>query len=81
MPAAPATRSPGLSLALAGDAVTLSRRQLRLCRVAFDTPGWPRAPSLIAPLNLRSVRLAERLGERFERSLVKNCSRFLQAVF
>ena len=28
------------------------------------------AISLIAPPNLRSIRLAERLGERFERSLM-----------
>jgi RimJ/RimL family protein N-acetyltransferase len=39
-------------------------------RIAFDTLGWSRATSLIAPLNLRSIRLAERLGERFERNLV-----------
>jgi RimJ/RimL family protein N-acetyltransferase len=39
-------------------------------RVAFDTLGWSRACSLIAPANLRSIRLAERLGERFERNLV-----------
>jgi hypothetical protein len=39
-------------------------------RVAFDTLGWSRAASLIAPLNLRSIRLAERLGERFERHLL-----------
>jgi RimJ/RimL family protein N-acetyltransferase len=39
-------------------------------RVAFDALGWQRAISLIAPLNLRSIRLAERLGERFERDLV-----------
>lgn len=38
--------------------------------VAFDTLGWPRIISLIAPRNLRSIRLAERLRERFERSLV-----------
>ena len=39
-------------------------------RTAFDTLGWSRAVSLIAPLNLRSIRLAERLGEHFERNLV-----------
>ena len=39
-------------------------------RIAFDTLHWSRAISLIAPPNLRSIRLAERLGERFERSLV-----------
>ncbi len=33
---------------------------------AFDRLGWPRAISLIDPQNTRSVRLAERLGERFE---------------
>ena len=38
--------------------------------IAFATLGWPRAVSLIAPSNLRSIRLAERLGERFERNLV-----------
>jgi RimJ/RimL family protein N-acetyltransferase len=39
-------------------------------RVAFETLAWPRIVSVIAPSNLRSIRLAERLGERFERSLV-----------
>jgi RimJ/RimL family protein N-acetyltransferase len=39
-------------------------------RVAFDMLDWPRAISLIAPLNQRSIRLAERLGERFERSIL-----------
>jgi RimJ/RimL family protein N-acetyltransferase len=39
-------------------------------RVAFATLGWPRAVSLIAASNLRSIRLAERLGEHFERNLV-----------
>jgi RimJ/RimL family protein N-acetyltransferase len=38
--------------------------------VAFDTLGWSRAASLISPVNLRSIRLAERLGERFERHLL-----------
>src|SRR5262249_27176327 len=37
---------------------------------AFATLGWPRAVSLIAPPNLRSIRLAERLGATFERNLV-----------
>ena len=36
---------------------------------AFQALGWPRAISLIGPDNLRSIRLAERLGERFERSV------------
>jgi RimJ/RimL family protein N-acetyltransferase len=39
-------------------------------RVAFDTLDWPRAVSLIAPLNQRSIRLAERLGERFGRNVL-----------
>jgi len=34
---------------------------------AFDTLGWERAISLIHPENGRSIRVAERLGERFER--------------
>jgi RimJ/RimL family protein N-acetyltransferase len=38
-------------------------------RVAFETLEWPRAISLIAPLNQRSINLAERLGERFERTI------------
>jgi RimJ/RimL family protein N-acetyltransferase len=38
--------------------------------IAFDTLSWSRAISLIAPPNLRSIRLATRLGERFERNLV-----------
>jgi len=33
---------------------------------AFDTLEWPRAISLIDRRNLRSIRLAERLGERYE---------------
>jgi RimJ/RimL family protein N-acetyltransferase len=33
---------------------------------AFDTLGWERAISLIHPGNLRSIRVAERLGERYE---------------
>jgi RimJ/RimL family protein N-acetyltransferase len=39
-------------------------------REAFDTLAWPRIISLMVPSNLRSIRLAERLGERFERNLV-----------
>ena len=39
-------------------------------RVAFGMLGWSRACSLIVPLNLRSIRLAERLGERFERNVL-----------
>jgi RimJ/RimL family protein N-acetyltransferase len=35
-----------------------------------DSLGWSRVTSLIAPQNLRSIRLAERLGERFERTLM-----------
>ena len=38
-------------------------------RVAFETLKWPQAISLIAPMNERSIRLAERLGERFERTV------------
>lgn len=38
-------------------------------RVAFEALNWPRAVSLIAPPNQRSIRVAERLGERFERNL------------
>ena len=38
-------------------------------RVAFEMLEWPRAISLIAPLNQRSINLAERLGERFERTI------------
>jgi RimJ/RimL family protein N-acetyltransferase len=34
---------------------------------AFGRLGWSRAVSLIDPANTRSVRRAERLGERFER--------------
>ena len=34
---------------------------------AFNTLNWERAMSLIAPQNHRSIRLAQRLGERFER--------------
>lgn len=33
---------------------------------AFETLGWPRLISLIDPANTRSVRLAQRLGERLE---------------
>jgi RimJ/RimL family protein N-acetyltransferase len=39
-------------------------------RIAFETLNWPRAVSLIAPQNQRSIRLAERLGERFDRDLL-----------
>jgi RimJ/RimL family protein N-acetyltransferase len=38
-------------------------------QVAFETLAWPRVISLIAPANLRSMRLAERLGERYECTL------------
>jgi RimJ/RimL family protein N-acetyltransferase len=37
--------------------------------VAFDSLAWNRAISLIAPDNTRSIAVAERLGERFEREL------------
>ena len=37
---------------------------------AFTTLNWPRVVSLIAPANLRSIRLAERLGAHFERNIV-----------
>ncbi len=36
---------------------------------AFGPLGWKRAISLIDPDNHRSIRLAERLGERFEREV------------
>jgi RimJ/RimL family protein N-acetyltransferase len=36
---------------------------------AFGTLGWDRAVSLIHPDNVRSIRVAERLGERFEREV------------
>ncbi|HET9251884.1 MAG TPA: GNAT family N-acetyltransferase [Candidatus Eisenbacteria bacterium] len=36
---------------------------------AFHTLHWPRAISLIDPDNQRSIRLAERLGERFVREV------------
>jgi RimJ/RimL family protein N-acetyltransferase len=36
---------------------------------AFETLKWDRATSLIDPANRRSIRLAERLGERFERQV------------
>jgi RimJ/RimL family protein N-acetyltransferase len=36
---------------------------------AFDELGWPHVSSFIAPENLRSIRLAERLGERFNREV------------
>jgi RimJ/RimL family protein N-acetyltransferase len=37
---------------------------------AFDSLHWPRVISLIDPDNSRSIRLAERLGEQFEREVV-----------
>ncbi len=37
---------------------------------AFDRLGWPRVISLIDPANTRSVRLAERLGERLDGEVV-----------
>jgi RimJ/RimL family protein N-acetyltransferase len=36
---------------------------------AFEALHWPRAISLIDPANARSIRLAERLGERLEGEL------------
>lgn len=36
---------------------------------AFDVLGWSRVCSLISPGNDRSIRLATRLGERFEREV------------
>jgi RimJ/RimL family protein N-acetyltransferase len=36
---------------------------------AFGTLGWDRAISLIHPDNARSIHVAERLGERFEREV------------
>jgi RimJ/RimL family protein N-acetyltransferase len=36
---------------------------------AFIAQGWTRAVSLIDPDNARSIRLAERLGQRLERQL------------
>ena len=36
---------------------------------AFETLRWTRAISLIHPENIRSIKLAERLGGRFERAL------------
>lgn len=36
---------------------------------AFRNLGWTRVMSLIDPANTRSIRLAERLGERYERDL------------
>ncbi|MES2305797.1 MAG: GNAT family N-acetyltransferase [Gemmatimonadota bacterium] len=36
---------------------------------AFGDLAWPRACSLIDPGNARSISLAERLGERFERTV------------
>jgi RimJ/RimL family protein N-acetyltransferase len=39
-------------------------------RVAFEVLEWPRVVSLIAAQNSRSIRLAERLGERREHTLM-----------
>jgi RimJ/RimL family protein N-acetyltransferase len=36
---------------------------------AFNTLNWERAMSLIDAQNHRSIRLAQRLGERFEREV------------
>jgi RimJ/RimL family protein N-acetyltransferase len=36
---------------------------------AFDVVGAERVISVIAPANLRSIRVAERVGERFERTI------------
>ncbi len=36
---------------------------------AFGSLRWPRVVSLIAPDNSRSIRLAERLGEEFEKEI------------
>jgi RimJ/RimL family protein N-acetyltransferase len=36
---------------------------------AFDELGWSHVSSFIARANLRSIRLAERLGERFNRDV------------
>jgi RimJ/RimL family protein N-acetyltransferase len=49
-----------------GYAVEAARASLQH---AFQTLEWPRAISLIGPDNYRSIRVAERLGERFERSV------------
>jgi hypothetical protein len=38
---------------------------------AFDNLHWDRVISLIDPANVRSIRLAQLLGERFERELVR----------
>lgn len=45
---------------------------------AFDTLGWPRAISLIAPENRRSIAVAERLGQRLEREVELGGRRTLQ---
>jgi RimJ/RimL family protein N-acetyltransferase len=37
---------------------------------AFQTLSWPRVVSLIDPANIRSIRLAERLGERYHREVM-----------
>lgn len=44
---------------------------------AFRALHWPRAISLIHPENRRSILLAERLGERFEREVELHGSRTL----
>jgi RimJ/RimL family protein N-acetyltransferase len=36
---------------------------------AFDSLHWPRVISLIDPANRRSIRLAQRLGEQFEKEV------------
>jgi RimJ/RimL family protein N-acetyltransferase len=41
---------------------------LRVRAWAFETLGWTRLVSCIRPENARSIRLAERLGARFERT-------------
>ena len=42
-------------------------------RFAFDRLGWPHIISLILPENERSIQLAIRLGERFERVVEMRC--------
>lgn len=50
-------------------------------RIAFEALNWPRAVSVIAPPNQPSIRLAERLGERFERNvLVRGKTAALYAI-
>jgi RimJ/RimL family protein N-acetyltransferase len=41
---------------------------LRVRAYAYDTLGWTRLVSCIRPANARSIRLAERMGARFERA-------------